>query len=145
MAAVQGTDQPPVPTILHNSIVDWNKLQGLTNATDEYLQIRRSINSRHITIENSGLRPVGIAITTYCCAGSLPQMMTVLRPGEIKHLGINQPGDDQQYLYLLDPITRQQVGTQTALRTDANSFVLRDGLQGWFVHFFKHPSYRAAH
>jgi len=126
-----------------NTITEWNKLQGYTNATDESFQIRRNINQRHVTIENSSPRPIGVAITTFCCGEETPKLQFVLEGGQIKHLGINSPGEDTQYIYLLDPITQKKVGLQTALRTDANSFVLRDGLQGWFVHFFKHAPYRA--
>ena len=132
---------PPPP---RNTLVDWNKIQGYTHATDSHVQPRRDLNTRYITIENSSERPVSFAITTYCCEGPLPVKQYTLVGGQIISVGINPPGEAQQYIYIIDPVTGAKIGLQTALRTDCNSFVLRDGLQGWFVQFFKRAEYRAA-
>lgn len=131
------------PRYAYNIIRDWNQLQGTTHPSDEYVQIRRDLNARYITIENSGERWVGIAITTYWC-GELPKLQFILGPGEIKHLGINTHGGPMQFIHMLDPETQLSVGTPTAINTRANSFVIRDGIQKMFIQFYYRPVYTAS-
>ena len=122
---------------------DWNKLQGTSHASDLTTQIIRDYNSRYITIENSSPRPIGVAITPYI-SGPTPPILFTLAGGEIKHLGINSQGGPAQSIWMLDVQTHKPVGNPTVLRRDANSFVLRDALSKWYVHFFKRASYAAA-
>lgn len=123
------------PKNAYNIIRDWNKLQGMTHPSDEHIQIRRDVNSRYITIENSGERIVGVAITTYWC-GETPKIQFILGPGEIKHLGINSYGGPMQFIHLLNSDTGDVIGTPTSLNTRSNQFVIRDGLQKLFIQTF---------
>ena len=125
-----------------NKIRDWALLQGMTHPTDNYVQPLRDLNSRYITIENSSERQVGIAITTYPCGEPTPVINFIMDASEVKHLGVNLPDEQQQYIHMLDPQSGKPVGEPTVIMTHANQFVLRDGLQGWFVHFFKRANYR---
>lgn len=127
----------------HNIVRDYEKLQGVTHPTDLSYQIIRDINSRYITVENSAARPMGIAITDYL-SGPTPQILFTLGPGEIKHLGINSQGGPPQYIWILSVQTGLPIGAPTCLRRDVNQFVVRDGLNKAFIHFFKRPSYSAA-
>lgn len=132
------------PKNAYNIVRDYTKVQGYTHPTDSHIVPRRDLNVRYITIENSSPRPVGVAITTYAYGGPLPQLQFIMGPGQIKHLGINTHGGPMQYIHLLDPVTGEYVGNPTDIRTDANQFVLRDGLQNWYVQSFKRPVYAAA-
>jgi hypothetical protein len=127
----------------HSRVVDYNKIQGTTHPTDLHVQIIRDYNVRHVSIENSSTRPIGIAVTTYV-SGPTPPILHSLAPSEIKHLGINSQGGPPQYLWILDLDTKKVVGKPSILRRDANSFVLRDGVNKWWVQFFKFPSVAAA-
>lgn len=122
---------------------DWDKLQGFTHPTDEHIQIRRDIDSRLVSIENSGQRAIGVAITTYY-GDPLPRLQFVLAPGEVKAIGINSQGSPMQFIHLLDAENGLRVGPCTSFRTDANQFVIRDGENAWFVQAFKRTAYRAA-
>lgn len=129
-----------------NHVRDFNKLQGMTHASDQHIQPLRDLNHRYISIENSGQRPVGIAIRTY---GSLysdgypsggvtykcynpyetnecssctntnftPQIDFVLGAGEIKNLSINTIGEPTQYIYPLNPIRGPQYGLRVGSMT----------------------------
>lgn len=125
-----------------NIVRDWDHLQGYTHVTDEHIQIRRDINTRLVSVENSGQRPIGIGITTYY-EGVLPPILFILAPGEVKAIGINSQGSQMQYISPLDPENGQRVGSQTAFRTDSNQFVLRDGLENWFVQAFQRTAFRS--
>ncbi len=127
----------------HNIIRDYDKAQGTTHPTDLSYQIVRDYNIRYITVQNSAARPIGVAITSYL-SGPTPEILFTLAAGEIKHLGINSQGGPTQYIWMLDVQTSMPTGAPTALRRDSNDFVLRDGLNKWFVHFFSRPSYSAA-
>lgn len=81
-----------------------------------------------------------MAVTTYM-GGPLPTIQFVLEGGEIKELGINSQGETMQFIHLLDPVTKKHVGMPSPFRTDCQSFVLRDGINGWFVHAFKTAGY----
>ncbi len=126
-----------------NIIRSWEMSQGVSSAQDLSYQIIRDYNIRYITVQNSSPHPVGVGITTYI-SGPTPQIRFMLAAGEIKHLGINSIGSPMQYIWLLDVQTSLPVSEPTALRTDANDFVLRNGINKWFVQFFHRPSYAAA-
>ncbi len=124
-------------------IRDWNKLQAFTHCSDEHIQIRRDINTRRVSIENSSQRPVGVAITTYY-GDPLPKIGFILEGGEIKAVGINSIGSPMQFINLLDPVTGLRVGSPTSFRTDCNTFVLRDGENSWWVQAFQTTAFRPA-
>lgn len=129
----------------HNIVRNWNHAQGYGDAPDGAYQIRRDINLRYITVENSGTRPIGFAITNYePSSGLTPPIRKILAPGETEHLGINSHGSFAQYLWIIDPQTRKVVGSVDCLRNNSNQFVLRDGLNKWYIHFYKMASYSAA-
>ena len=131
------------PSQAYSIVRDWNKLQGMTHVSDEHIQIRRDLDARHVSIENSGERAVGVAIATYIDFSPIPKLQMILKPGEIKDVGINTIGGPMQYIHILDPTTQKHLGYPTSFRTDSNQFVLRDGLNSWFVQAFKKPGYVA--
>lgn len=119
-----------------NIVRDYNKVQGTYNPADLNYQIIRDIGVRYITIENSSYRPIGVAITTYYGAPP-PEVRFIINAGEIKHLAINPQGETAQYIQILNPKTGEPVGNPTILARNANQFVLRDGLDTWFVDKFR--------
>lgn len=125
-----------------NIVRDYNKAQGITHPGDLSYQIIRDYHIRHVSIENSGTRPIGVAITPYI-NGPIPKIRFTLDAGEIKHVGINSQGGPAQMIWMLDPQSGKPVNHPECLRRDANSFVLRDGLNKWYIQFFKFPSYHA--
>jgi len=127
----------------YNTVADYNKLQGMTNPADQAYQIRRDINARYITVENSGQRPIKVAITTYIY-GNTPDVLFSLAAGEVKHLGINSHGSTPQYIWILGFETGMPVGQPTLIRSNSNQLVLRDGNNKWFVDFFYRPTFGAA-
>lgn len=126
-----------------NHVRDFDKVQGTTHPSDLHVQIRRDVNLRYITVENSSTRPRAVAITTYI-SGPTPQILFTLAAGEIKHLGINSQGGPPQFIWLLDVQTGMPVGASTLIRSNSNQLVIRDGLNKSFIHFFARPSYAAA-
>ena len=132
-----------LPAYSENIVRDYNKSQGMTHPSDEHIQIRRDIDIRRVSLENSSVRPIGIAITSYY-GDPLPPIGFILAPGEVKAVGINSQGSAMQYIYILDPVTGLRVGSPAPFRTDCNTFVLRDGENAWFVHNFQTTAFRAA-
>lgn len=126
-----------------NIVRNWCELQAYTHETDEHIQIRRDIDTRLVSIENSGQRPVGVAITTYF-GDPLPVIRFIMAPGEVKPVGINSQGSSMQFIHLLDPETGLRVGPCTSFRTDCNQFVIRDGENSFWVQAFQRTAYRAA-
>lgn len=131
------------PKNRYSKVRDWNKLQGMSNPSDEIVQIRRDLNHRYVTLENSSPSPVGIAITTFWCGEQIPKLNFVVKGGEIKHLGINTIDGPIQFIHFVDIETGEPTGSPTSFRTDSNQFVLREGTSGWFVQSFFRPSFRA--
>ncbi len=127
-----------------NILQDYNIAQGTTHPSDLSIRPPRDINLRYITIENSGVIPVCISISISGLLCPSPRINYCMKPGEIKHVAINPPGSPPQFLHIFDAITFKIVGDPYELRTDANQFVLRNGINKWFVQPFKRPSYRAA-
>jgi hypothetical protein len=130
--------------VIQNTVRDWNKLQGISSPTDHSFQIRRELGSRYVSIQNSSARPISVAITTYY-SGPTPVKQMTFKPGEIKSIGINGYGDPMQFIYILDPQNGKILGQPYAFRTDANTFVLRDGENKWWVDTFRFSPFRAQH
>jgi hypothetical protein len=106
----------------------------------------RDINFRYIAIENSSYREIGCAISERGLEFSVdryppPEINFILKGREIRHLGINNQGGPDQWLWLIDPVSKKPVGTPRILARHSNSFVLRDGLNKWFITYFKRASF----
>ena len=129
------------PSNAYNIVRDWNKTQGMTHPSDEHIQIRRDVDVRRIAVENSSTRPISIAIMPYY-SGPVPSPQFTLRGGEIKNVAVNMPDGPIQTIHIIDPVTKKIVGSPYTLRSDANSFVLRDGINKWFVTPFKTYGFR---
>jgi hypothetical protein len=126
----------------YNIVRDWEKLQGYTDVSDEIIQIRRDLNSRHVSIENSGQRPVSIAIASYYDCPPTPNINFTLQAGEVKNIGVNTMDGPIQYIHMLDPVTKKHVGSPYPLHHNIQSFVLRDGLNKWFVQGFQTAGFK---
>jgi hypothetical protein len=129
------------PSNAYNIVRDWNKLQGFTHPSDEHIQIRRDIDTRRISVENSSERSISISIMPYY-QGPLPVAQFTLIGGEIKNVGVNLPDGPMQYIHILDPKTKKPVGQPYALRHDCNAFVLRDGINKWQISAFQMTGFR---
>lgn len=122
----------------------YNKAQGVSNPADLSFQIMRDINMRYVTVENSSTSSaIGIAIANSYEMQPMPPIKFALAPGEIRHIGINTIGEHMQWLHMIDLATKNHVGDPYAFRTDSNQFVLREGINKWFVQPFHRPSYSA--
>ena len=125
-----------------NQVRDYNVTQGMSHPSN--LQILRDYGVRYVTVENSSTEPIGVAISASGLPERVPPINFSLAGGEIRHLGINSFGGPMQFIHIIDLQTKRRVADPYAFRTDANQFVLRDGINKWFVHSFKRPSYSPA-
>lgn len=131
-----------------NAVLDYNKLQGTTHPSDLMNRPPRDINFRYITIQNSSYRPIGIAITNRGFEfyyEPAPEIRFVLKGREIRHVGINNQGGPDQFLWMIDPESKKPVGNPRILDRYTNDFVLRDGGNMWYVDRFRRPSYFPQH
>lgn len=127
----------------YNVVYDYNKLQGYTHPSDSSIQIPRNIDARYISVENSSTDEVGVAITTGgCCDWFIPKLQFRMLGGENKFLGVNTHGGPLQYIHLLDPQTGKPVSKSCPVSSDANQYVLRKGINGWFTQRYKSNGYK---
>lgn len=120
----------------HNIVRDWEMAQGVGSAKDLAHQIIRDYHIRNVCIQNSAVRPIGVAITNYY-SGPEPPIKFTLDAGQLRYLGINSHGSYPQFLWLFDAVSKRRTGTPAILRNDANEFVIRDGLNEQWVQPFK--------
>ena len=132
-------------TIPLNKVLDYNVLQGVSHPSDLSTRIIRDINYRYITIENSSdEKTVGIAITNSMMTNHTPPIAFRLAPGEIRHLAVNSPGLSViQAIHMIDPVNGQFLGDPSVIQSP-NSYVIRHGLNKFWIQGFTRPSYRAA-
>jgi hypothetical protein len=123
-----------------NQVYNTNKLNGVYHSSNNNWQIRRNINTRPITIENSSDVPVSFAITLYL-TGPTPAPMYTLLPSEVFHISVNSSEAPTQILWLLDSMTGDSVGMPTALDRTVNSFVVRGGLNNFHIQRFHRIGY----
>ncbi len=126
----------------HNIVRDWNKAQGFTSSQDSTHQIIRDLDIRLVSIQNSSTRPIGIAITNYSL-GPDPPIKMFIGPGQTRDLGINSYGSYPQFLWLFDSVTKAIAGKVFCIKNDANWFVLREGLNEFWVQSFRTGTYSA--
>ena len=125
-----------------NIVRDYNKLQGMTNPADAYVQPVRDINTRYVSIENSSNRPFGVALMLYPMQAVLeksaekPDVQFIIGPKCIRHLAVNPQDLPLQYIHLFD-MKHEYVGFGGILRTDANEFVIRDGVNMTWIQPFR--------
>ncbi len=130
----------------NNAVRDYNVAQGVSNPADLSLQIIRDISIRYVTVENSSpFATIGISVAESPEIFPVPPIKFTLKPGEIRHLGINTIGEQMQFIHMIDLETNTHLGTPYPFRTNANQFVLRQGINKWFVDGFHRPSFNAAH
>jgi hypothetical protein len=135
----------PTEEIPRGMVRDYNIAQGVTHPSDLTTRIVRDINMRYVTVENSSQHtPMGIGIAESFERFPQPPIKFSVGPGEIRHIGINSIGEQIQWLHMLDLQTGYHVGDPYAFRTDANQFVLREGINKWFVSPFHRATYRAS-
>lgn len=129
----------------NNAVRDYSLAQGVTHPSDLTVHTLNDINLRYVTIENSGLVPIGIGITTTPEKDPVPPLKFKLQAGEIRHIGINSIGEMMQFIHIIDLESKTHVGRPYPMRTDSNQFVLRNGINMWFVQAFHRSTYNAAH
>ena len=127
-----------------NQVRDYNIAQGTSHPSDLTHQIIRDYNIRYVTVENSSVEPIGVAITDSQLQNQTPPINFTLAGGEIRHIGINTIGGPMQFIHTIDLSSHRHVADPYPFRTDANQFVLRHGIAKWFIQAFKRSSYRAS-
>ena len=128
------------PDLQRQNIVRYgDRVQGC-NQMDMLHSIRRDLNVRHISVENSSkTNEIGFAISIYLSTEKTPPIQYTLKPGESIFLAVNPNDSYPQFLYIIDAKTNLLLGDPQILATNANIFVLREGLNKWWVQkFFKH-------
>ena len=119
----------------YNIVRDYNKVQGVTHPSDTSNEVLRDYQIRYVNVQNSSLRPIGFAITTYGF-GPTPSILKTLLGGEIIHLGINLPDGPSQWMWILDPVTKLPVGPPQIINRHGTDLVLRDGNNLWWMDIF---------
>jgi hypothetical protein len=122
-----------------NFVSLYTSIQGVYNPNRMHIQIPRHINSRLVSIENSSDKSVAF----YISADESKSNTMVLAPSNVLHLALNPHGGCPQYIHIIDESKAAHKKYQ--LSTASNQVVLRDGMHGWFPHFFQRPSYKASH
>ena len=141
--SLDGCGQTIISRPKQNIVKDYNLLQGTYNPAELINQPPRDINTRYIRVENgSAKKMAGIAITTNWYLNVIPPIQRILYPQEILHLGVNLPEMEQQFLWILHPETKMPIGGPTPLSHNANSFILREGVNKWNVDKFKFVPYK---
>ena len=139
-----------------NRVLDYSVLQGVINPSDLQIRPPRNINSRYITVENGSNREIGVAIETFISrppqllkyspptipnpvlstsATCPPKIQFILKPHEIKHLGVNN-SSDEQFIHVIDPKTLKLVGEPQHIQKMTNQYVLREGMNKWVIERF---------
>lgn len=127
---------------MFNIVRDWEMAQGVHAAQDLTYQIIRDPNIRPISIQNSATRSVGVSIVGYL-DGPTPPIKFFLGAGEIRHIGVNPYGSYPQFIWLYDAESRGVISKPAIIRNDANQFVIRDGLNMWWIQPFRTGTYSA--
>ena len=128
-----------------NKRKNYPKLEAVVNPADLSYQIKRDINVRYITVENSSTKnPIGVYLGLSEQTVANPKIDFILQPGQIMHLGVNPMNTVDQFIHLVNPETWKECGPSMVLRHNANQFVLRDGVNMWYVAPFYRAGFRPA-
>lgn len=126
-----------------NKIYNHFSLQGVSYQSQLKYQPRRVLGTKHISIENSSPTDLAhFAITNNHVEEDASALTTItLGPGKSVQLSVNAPGETPQFIHILNKSSKYIgesfcLGPSYAIRSDAQSFVLRHGLNSWFVQPF---------
>jgi hypothetical protein len=128
-----------------NIVKDNNVLQAVTSPGDLLVRQRWNIHVRPISIQNSSRTPVRVVINNVIDDYTVDARSFMLAGLEIKNVAVNSQGGMPQYIHLLDFKTNLPVSKPCIIERTANAFVLRDGLNMWFVQRFHYTPDRASH
>lgn len=109
------------------------------------VSLRQNINTRHIRIENSSTKDVLIGINTYSDYRYRPKPQFLLRGGEVRDLAINMPGQISQWIWMYSPITGRVLGDPHITKWFANTYVIREGENRFWLSEFNNRGYNAQH
>ena len=113
------------PPVFQNTLKDYKMLEA--NNTPLSVQLRRSVDVRRVAIENTTPFILGIAISNFRYSRNPPQINFHLQPGEVRWFGINQPGDNPQFLWVVFLKTGQYSNTPHFLDYHENYFAILAG------------------
>lgn len=122
----------PKPT--KNTVKKWSHYQGYYYDTS--IQLRRYLDTRRVTLQNSGGTPVVAAFWTEP-KDRASTVTILLKPKHVITLGINLRDEPTQFIDLINPVTRGIIGITREIPSDATDLVLREGHNGWWVQTFK--------
>lgn len=119
---------------------NWNLLQGYGDVSDEIVYTRRDINSRKISIENSGYSEVLFTISPYY--DKIGVNYKKLKPHEVFYAAVNTVDDEPQYIFLISTKDKKVIGGPFQIRSDANQYVIRQGLNKWYIQPFQQSFFK---
>lgn len=156
-----------------NKVVDWLQDQKYADPGEEAYVTRRDLGARRIQVDNAGSKPVMIKITTdpssvlkwseltfpthFPGDRPIPRGVDYVHPNattyqgttfliyanESRFLGLNPYDGPLQYMCAFDPHSGNPVGNPIEIAHNAQIFVLREGIQGWFFSPFQTAGYRS--
>lgn len=109
-----------------NTVKDLEQLEGTGDIGT--ISLRKNVDVRHISVENSTPFVVGIAITN-SRYGIPPPILYWANPGEVRNLAVNSAcgPSGQQFLWIFSPFTKLPSNDPHPLSYHANQFVIRSG------------------
>ena len=118
-----------------NMVLDSKKVQKYTNNTQESFLTPSHLVGRTVQLENGSGKSVRFTISTNHKMPGLD--FYFLAPGQSMRLILNHVDSPQQFLWLPNQLP-------LILNHTSNQYVLRHGLEGWFIDYFHQPMYKPA-
>jgi hypothetical protein len=138
------------PKKYRNEVYDFMPAMGM-NPNERYTPPAH-IDNRTVYIDNASDVPVGIAINN--SPFNPPpnsEILFILQPSEGRYILINSQGGSEQYLWPFKAVVGGAgskeclvFGFPRILARNANSFVLKRGVEGIWILTFQYPSTRGA-
>lgn len=109
-----------------STLKDYFTLEGTTDPGT--ISLRRSIDVKRVRLDNDTPYDLAIAIIPYrYTPQGAPQPQFVLNAGSTRFLGVNQPGDNLQFIHVYDHETGNLINTPHPIDYHNNQFVIRGG------------------
>jgi len=169
----RGFPSSSLDQIQQNKVKDWLVDQRYSDPGEEAYVTRRDLGARRVEFSNSGNKAVKVKITsdpntvvkwsslTYPVhfkgdVGSprgmdyvrpsgqdFPGTSFIIQPSQSVFIALNPYEGPMQYFHILDIDTDQSIGLPIEARHNAQIFVLRQGIQGWFFQTFQSTGFKA--
>lgn len=120
-----------------NNVKDWNRLQGLSHPYARTFYPHKTMNYRHISLENDSGKDLYFKISG---GEVLSEKKYLLKAYSSLDIGVNCSSGSPQFITVYDTNDRELI-EPFSITSNSNQYVIKEGLNSLWIHRFQRAAY----